>query len=430
MIKDADTLDFRGFWRRLRGPDPQGPLATSSSPDDFAGATVTLTNPGTIGTVQSVPRLMPGQGVHRRRRPHRLPGRVPGRRPGDARRPRRVEGHHASRRPTTTASSRAPSRACSSSRSTSCCSASDDFYDDVFRVARRALRGGAVAARRQPGRPRGGDAREADRTSQTLINMHRVRGHLIADLDPLAWKEPHMHSRARPGHLRAHDLGPRPRVPHRRPRPAATGMPLGEILARAARRLLPHDRHRVHAHPGARREALDPGAGRGRRRRDSTPTTSATSSSGSTRPRRSRSSSAPSTSARSASASRAPSRPSRSSTPSSSRPPTPASTARCMGMAHRGRLNVLANIVGKCYDQIFREFEGDVDPESTQGSGDVKYHLGQVGKFVGRAGNEIPVELAANPSPPRDRRPGRRRHGPGQAGPDQRARARSRCCRC
>ena len=54
---------------------------TSSTPDDFAGATVTLTNPGTIGTVQSVPRLMPGQGVIVGVGAHRLPGRVPGRRP-------------------------------------------------------------------------------------------------------------------------------------------------------------------------------------------------------------------------------------------------------------------------------------------------------------------------------------------------------------
>ena len=47
-----------------------------------------------------------------------------------------------------------------------------------------------------------------------------------------------------------------------------------------------------------------------------------------------------------------------------------------MGMAHRGRLNVLANVLGKSYAQIFREFEGELDPSSTQGSGDVKYHLG------------------------------------------------------
>ncbi|MCU1594851.1 MAG: 2-oxoglutarate dehydrogenase, subunit, partial [Frankiales bacterium] len=50
-----------------------------------------------------------------------------------------------------------------------------------------------------------------------------------------------------------------------------------------------------------------------------------------------------------------------------------------IGMAHRGRLNILANIVGKSYGQIFREFEGNIDPRTVQGSGDVKYHLGAEG---------------------------------------------------
>jgi 2-oxoglutarate dehydrogenase E1 component len=69
-----------------------------------------------------------------------------------------------------------------------------------------------------------------------------------------------------------------------------------------------------------------------------------------------------------------------------------------MGMAHRGRLNVLTNIVGKGYSRIFREFEGDVDPESVQGSGDVKYHVGMTGKFTSRDDKTITVELASNPS--------------------------------
>jgi 2-oxoglutarate dehydrogenase E1 component len=69
-----------------------------------------------------------------------------------------------------------------------------------------------------------------------------------------------------------------------------------------------------------------------------------------------------------------------------------------VGMAHRGRLNVLANIVGKSYEQLFREFEGHLDPTSVQGSGDVKYHLGASGKFVAASGADIKVELAANPS--------------------------------
>ena len=52
----------------------------------------------------------------------------------------------------------------------------------------------------------------------------------------------------------------------------------------------------------------------------------------------------------------------------------------CIGMPHRGRLNVLSNIVGKSYEQIFREFEGNLDPRTVQGSGDVKYHLGSRGQ--------------------------------------------------
>ncbi len=61
-IKEADTLDFREFWQKYE--DLVGKARNNRlSPDDFAGTTVTLTNPGTIGTVQSVPRLMPDQGV-------------------------------------------------------------------------------------------------------------------------------------------------------------------------------------------------------------------------------------------------------------------------------------------------------------------------------------------------------------------------------
>jgi multifunctional 2-oxoglutarate metabolism enzyme len=69
-----------------------------------------------------------------------------------------------------------------------------------------------------------------------------------------------------------------------------------------------------------------------------------------------------------------------------------------IGMAHRGRLNVLANIVGKKYSQIFREFEGNIDPRTVQGSGDVKYHLGAEGAFTAGSGDQIKVSVAANPS--------------------------------
>ena len=69
-----------------------------------------------------------------------------------------------------------------------------------------------------------------------------------------------------------------------------------------------------------------------------------------------------------------------------------------IGMAHRGRLNVLATVLGKSYEQIFREFEGNVDPSTREGSGDVKYHLGAEGEHVSPAGATMKLTLASNPS--------------------------------
>ena len=70
----------------------------------------------------------------------------------------------------------------------------------------------------------------------------------------------------------------------------------------------------------------------------------------------------------------------------------------CIGMPHRGRLNMLANIAGKSYSRIFNEFEGNYGVESVQGSGDVKYHLGTEGTFTAPGGEQVRVSLAANPS--------------------------------
>ncbi|MBX3312571.1 MAG: multifunctional oxoglutarate decarboxylase/oxoglutarate dehydrogenase thiamine pyrophosphate-binding subunit/dihydrolipoyllysine-residue succinyltransferase subunit [Microbacteriaceae bacterium] len=66
-----------------------------------------------------------------------------------------------------------------------------------------------------------------------------------------------------------------------------------------------------------------------------------------------------------------------------------------IGMAHRGRLNVLTNIAGKTYGQVFSEFEG---AGSSAGTGDVKYHLGTEGTFTALDGSQVGVYLAANPS--------------------------------
>ncbi len=69
-----------------------------------------------------------------------------------------------------------------------------------------------------------------------------------------------------------------------------------------------------------------------------------------------------------------------------------------MGMAHRGRLNILVNIMNKPYRKVFADFEGNLDPESIQGSGDVKYHLGSKGTYETTAGEEVEIELMPNPS--------------------------------
>jgi 2-oxoglutarate dehydrogenase E1 component len=69
-----------------------------------------------------------------------------------------------------------------------------------------------------------------------------------------------------------------------------------------------------------------------------------------------------------------------------------------IGMAHRGRLNVLANIMGKTYEQIFSEFEGTAIIDQTMGSGDVKYHMGYGSEIITPGGKKIHLKLAPNPS--------------------------------
>ncbi|HEX8316479.1 MAG TPA: 2-oxoglutarate dehydrogenase E1 component, partial [Flavisolibacter sp.] len=69
-----------------------------------------------------------------------------------------------------------------------------------------------------------------------------------------------------------------------------------------------------------------------------------------------------------------------------------------IGMAHRGRLNVLANILGKTYEQIFSEFEGTAIPDQTMGSGDVKYHLGFSSEVDTLSNKKVHLKLAPNPS--------------------------------
>ncbi len=69
-----------------------------------------------------------------------------------------------------------------------------------------------------------------------------------------------------------------------------------------------------------------------------------------------------------------------------------------LGMSHRGRLNVLTNIMGKSYEYIFEEFEDRYSPESVDSSGDVKYHKGFAATYASGEGKKIQITLCANPS--------------------------------
>jgi 2-oxoglutarate dehydrogenase E1 component len=399
-IADADTLDFAGFmavYDELIRKAKTNKLGV----DDFAGVTVTLTNPGTIGTERSVPRLMPGQGaiigVGSLAYPTGFAGADPN----------LIADLGMSK--VITISSTYDHRIIQGAESGMMLKqvhelllGAEDFYEDVFRsigVPYEAVRW------RQDSNPVDHEGSQVLKQMQvsTLINMHRVRGHLIADLDPLSAKPPEMHPELDPAtygltiwdldreFLTGGDVGIYASVGGTR------RLPLGDILhilrdaycrtvgieymhiqepeekrwiqeqVEGAPTKLPVEDQRhilgrlnsaealekflATKYLGQKRFGLE-GAESLIPILDAILEQAADSG----------------------------------------------LDSAVLGMSHRGRLNVLANIVGKSYEQLFREFEGYVDPDSIQGSGDVKYHLGEEGTFESRSGSDLPVSLAANPS--------------------------------
>ena len=399
-IKAADTLGFHAFVdayeeliRRVR--------SNKVSPDDLAGTTVSLTNPGTIGTVQSVPRLMPGQGL------------IVG--VGTIAYP---TAYQAADKATLadlgiskvlTISSTYDHRIIQGAESGiflkkvhELLLGEDDFYVDVLRSVEVPYE---AVKWRVDVNPLDREQVMLEKQAQVnmLINMYRVRGHNIADLDPLRVREPQMHSELDPATygLTIWDLE----------REFLTGglmgihapiggqhrMPLGEILKvlrdaycrsigvefmhiqdpvqkEWVQRHMEGVEHQVAADEQRHilerlnaAEALEKFLGTkyvGQKRFGLEGAESAI--------------------------------------PILDKLFNEAADAHMedavIGMAHRGRLNVLVNIVGKDYNQLFEEFEDSIHPDSVQGSGDVKYHLGQSGTFQARSGNSIAIELAANPS--------------------------------
>ena len=392
-IPDADTLDFRSFWsgyeeliRRVR--------AAKVTADDFVGVTMTLTNPGTIGTVHSVPRLMPGQGAiigvgaigypaeYQAADPHMLA----------------ELGVSKVVTLTSTYDHRVIQGAESGlflGRVHSLLLGEDGFYDEVF---------AALGVPYEPARWRR-DINPVDRERshltkqvhvQRLTNMYRVRGHLIADLDPLGVKPPHTHPELDPSthQLTIWDLDREFVTNHLAGQDVRTLGDILHILRDAYCRTVgveymhiqePDQKAWIQRHV----EGVDTQLG----------TEEKTWLLG-------RLNAAEAFErflhTRYVGQKRFGLEGAESAIPLLDTVLDEAAQAGLaevvIGMAHRGRLNVLANIVGKSYRELFREFEGDIDPDTVQGSGDVKYHKGAAGTFVGRSGTEIPVTMASNPS--------------------------------
>jgi len=396
-IRAADTLDFRGFWEAYEA------LITKVrekkiSPDDFAGTTGSITNPGMIGTVSSVPRLMPGQGFILGVGAIDYPAEYQGADPHTL----AQLGVSKITTLTNTYDHRIIGGAESGEflrRIHHLLLGEDGFYDDLF----QSLTVPYEPARWNPDRGALADPETASEkvvNVHQLINMYRVRGHLIANLDPLGRREPHTHPELDIAHynLSIWDLEREfPVGSLGKGRLPRSTMPLREILGvlrdAYARSIgveymhiqepdqkewvqeqveVPH----ADAEPAVRRRILEKlnaaetlerflhtkYLGQKRFSLEGAETLipmldtlcSAAADDG--------------------------------------------MSEAVIGMAHRGRLNVLANVIGKSYAQIFREFEGELDPSSTQGSGDVKYHVGATGKHVSPSGAEVALTLAANPS--------------------------------
>ncbi|HUD18685.1 MAG TPA: 2-oxo acid dehydrogenase subunit E2, partial [Acidimicrobiales bacterium] len=200
-ITDADTRDFRGFvtaYEELVRKIHTNRIA----PDDFAGTTVTLTNPGTLGTAQSVPRLMPGQGL--------IVGvGALGFPPGfEAADPRTLADLGIGK--TVTLTSTYDHRIIQGAESglflayvSECLMGGHGFYDEVFEsleVPYEAVRW-EKDVNASDGEGEGDHLRLIKQVHvQTLINMYRVRGHLIAHLDPLDAEPPELHPELDPLH--------------------------------------------------------------------------------------------------------------------------------------------------------------------------------------------------------------------------------------
>lgn len=389
-IKKAETLNFFEFWqayedivRRAR----DGKLGM----DDFSGVTVSLTNPGGLGTVHSVPRLMPGQSVIMGVGSMDYPAEFQ----GTSQDTLNKLGISKVMTLTSTYDHRVIQGAASGEFLRIVANlllGENEFYDEIFKALRIPYE--PVRWLKDIDASHDDDVTKAARVFE-LIHSYRVRGHVMADTDPLEYqqrKHPDLDITehgltlwdlerefavggfAGKSMMKLRDVLGVLRDSYCR----TTGVEFMHIQDPKQRRWLQDRIERPHAKP-EREEQL-----RILRRLNSAEAFETFLQTKYVGQKRFSLEGGESV------------------IPLLDAVIDSAAENRLdevvIGMAHRGRLNVLANIVGKSYAQIFREFEGNLDPKSMHGSGDVKYHLGAQGTFTGLDGEQINVSLAANPS--------------------------------
>ena len=396
-VKRADTLDFKAFhdaYEEAIGKVRSGKVSL----EDFAGTTGTITNPGTIGTMHSVPRLMPGQGFIVGVGAIAFPAEYEG---ADQ---RTIAQLGVSK--TITLTSTYDHRVIQGAESGRFLAVvhdlllgNDEFYDEIFQsygVPYEPARWSVDVSPASSTEPDTLASTDKAVGVQQLINMYRVRGHLIANLDPLGTKEPQTHPELDINHydLTIWDLDREFPTGGLAGEPNMTLRDILGVLRDAYARTIgveymhiqePDQKAWIQEHVEG--VVWEPGREEKERILERLVAAEAferflhTKYLGHKRySLEGAESTIPMLDALLSAAA------------------DDGVEAAILGMPHRGRLNVLANVVGKSYSQIFREFEGELDPMSAQGSGDVKYHVGATGKHASPAGNDIVVTLASNPS--------------------------------
>ena len=404
-LKDAGSLNFQQFlmaYDELIVRARTGRLAV----EDFQGTTISLTNPGTVGTVGSVPRLMPGQGAIIATGAIDYPAEYRGASPEVT----AMLGIGKVMMITCTYDHRIIQGAESGlflAKVQSLLQGEDGFYEQIFadlKTPYRPVRWEPDRAAAVPGMA--GRIEEVAKQAAVLqlINAYRVRGHLIADLDPLG-SEPSYHPELDPATygLTIWDLDREfltgslgEAIGEDAPRPVATLRETLETLRQTYCGKIGCEYMNIQ-HPEQKRWLqlrMEPEANswpldRDKRVRileklvDAEMFEHFLHSRFVGQKRFSLEGSETAIAILEELLARAAAN---------------GVQETVIGMAHRGRLSVLANIIGKPLAQIFSEFEGDPDPASIQGSGDVKYHIGASGVRTFQEGRQMVVSVAPNAS--------------------------------